>query len=77
MGRAGFCNYVKEARITPDMELIVQMEVVCPYCGEGFSLQIDTSQPEQSLIEDCSVCCRPIALTLRCHPGVVVDLTIL
>jgi hypothetical protein len=59
------------------MELIVQVEVVCPSCGEVFSLLIDTSQPEQSLIEDCSVCCRPIALALRCHPGVVKDITIL
>jgi hypothetical protein len=58
------------------MELIVQMEVVCPSCGEGFSLQIDTSQPEQSLIEDCHVCCRPIALAVRCHPGVIVDLSV-
>ena len=28
----------------------------------------------QSLIEDCSVCCRPINLIVRCQPGAVVDL---
>ena len=38
-----------------------------------FPIKIDTSQPEQSLIEDCTVCCRPIALTIRCRPGVIVD----
>jgi hypothetical protein len=56
------------------MELTVQTEITCPYCGEVFPIQVDTSQAEQSLIEDCTVCCRPIALTIRCRPGVVVNL---
>jgi len=56
------------------MQLVLETEVTCPHCGEVFPLQIDTSQSEQSLIEDCSVCCRPINLTVRCQPGVVVDL---
>jgi hypothetical protein len=57
------------------MEVMVQAEVVCPRCGEAFALQIDTSQPNQSLVEDCTVCCRPITLTIRCQPGMVVDLS--
>jgi len=56
------------------MQLIVETEITCPHCGEVFPLQIDTSESEQSLIEDCSVCCRPINLTLHCQPGAVVDL---
>jgi len=56
------------------MELTVQTEITCPHCGEVFPIQVDTSQAEQSLIEDCTVCCRPIALTIRCRPGVVVNL---
>jgi hypothetical protein len=56
------------------MQLTVETEITCPHCGEVFPLQIDTSQSEQSLIEDCSVCCRPINLIVRCQPGVVVDL---
>jgi hypothetical protein len=56
------------------MDLVVEINVTCPHCGEVFPLQIDTSQSEQSLIEDCSVCCRPINLTVQCQPGVVVDL---
>jgi hypothetical protein len=51
------------------MELIHETDVVCPHCGESFPLQVDTSQSEQTLIEDCSVCCRPIALTIYCRPG--------
>jgi Cysteine-rich CPXCG len=58
------------------MQLIVETEITCPHCGEVFPLQIDTSQSEQSLIEDCTVCCQPINLTIRCQPGIVVDLAI-
>jgi hypothetical protein len=55
------------------MELIAETEITCPHCGEVFPIQVDTSQAEQSLIEDCTVCCRPIELTIRCQPGVIVD----
>jgi hypothetical protein len=53
------------------MDLTVETEITCPHCGESFPLQIDTSEPEQELIEDCTVCCRPIALSIRCQPGEV------
>ncbi|HJX98462.1 MAG TPA: CPXCG motif-containing cysteine-rich protein [Chthoniobacterales bacterium] len=56
------------------MELVVETEISCPHCGEVFPLQIDTSQSEQAFIEDCTVCCRPINLTVHCEPGVVLDL---
>jgi hypothetical protein len=53
------------------MELTVETQISCPHCGETFPLQVDTSQHEQSLIEDCTVCCRPISLTIQCRPGEV------
>jgi hypothetical protein len=56
------------------MEFVVETEITCPHCGEVFPLLIDTSESEQSLIEDCRVCCRPINLTVRCQPGSIVDL---
>ncbi|MEJ2179558.1 MAG: CPXCG motif-containing cysteine-rich protein [Gammaproteobacteria bacterium] len=34
--------------------------VICPYCGESFSTDIDLSVGSQSYIEDCYVCCHPI-----------------
>ncbi len=34
----------------------------CPYCGEPISLLIDCSETEQSYVEDCEVCCRPIEI---------------
>jgi len=56
------------------MELIVEIEVVCPHCGESFSLQIDTSQGNQSVIEDCAVCCQPITIRIDCCPGSVLEI---
>ena len=37
----------------------------CPYCGERVSVLVDHSEPDQDYIEDCEVCCRPIALMVR------------
>ncbi len=39
-------------------------KIHCPYCGEKIEIFIDSSIDEQSYIEDCSVCCRPIELTV-------------
>jgi hypothetical protein len=51
------------------MELTRETDINCPHCGESFPLKVDTSQAQQSLIEDCTVCCRPIVLTIHCRPG--------
>ena len=39
--------------------------ISCPYCGESFDTNIDTSQGNQAYIEDCYVCCRPIQFYLE------------
>jgi hypothetical protein len=38
--------------------------VECPYCGEPIELIIDDSVDDQSYIEDCAVCCRPICVAV-------------
>jgi len=38
--------------------------ISCPYCGELIELVIDKSIPQQTYIEDCEVCCRPIQLNI-------------
>ena len=44
------------------MSEICETHISCPYCGESISVLVDDSVPEQSYVEDCQVCCRPIVL---------------
>ncbi|MDH3688850.1 MAG: CPXCG motif-containing cysteine-rich protein [Gammaproteobacteria bacterium] len=44
--------------------MIVTQHVHCPYCGERFETVVDVSGGDQSYIEDCYVCCRPIVFQL-------------
>lgn len=39
----------------------------CPYCGEPVEAVLDLSGGDQSYIEDCPVCCRPIIFDLQVH----------
>ncbi|MCB1876906.1 MAG: CPXCG motif-containing cysteine-rich protein [Chromatiales bacterium] len=39
--------------------------VTCPYCGENFDTSVDCSAGDQQYIEDCQVCCRPIAMQIE------------
>jgi hypothetical protein len=38
--------------------------IQCPYCGEQIEVLVDTSVNRQEYIEDCSVCCRPIVISV-------------
>jgi len=42
--------------------------IECPYCGEQIDVLVDDSVPEQSYIEDCQVCCRPINFFVTIAP---------
>jgi hypothetical protein len=37
----------------------------CPYCGERFEARVEVSAGAQEYIEDCEVCCRPIAFSIE------------
>ena len=41
----------------------------CPYCWEQISVLVDPSVPQQSYIEDCEVCCRPIQFDIHADEG--------
>ncbi|HEY2343218.1 MAG TPA: CPXCG motif-containing cysteine-rich protein [Chthoniobacteraceae bacterium] len=56
------------------MNLLIDTDVPCPWCGETYGTTIDTSQGDQDAIEDCTVCCRPIRLSIQCDPGELVAL---
>ncbi|HCH58879.1 MAG TPA: CPXCG motif-containing cysteine-rich protein, partial [Gammaproteobacteria bacterium] len=46
------------------MNELQQHSIDCPYCGEIIEIDVDCSESNQSYIEDCSVCCRPINITV-------------
>jgi hypothetical protein len=48
--------------------------VDCPYCGERIELVVDCSVEQQEYTEDCSVCCRPIVVTVTAADGELLSL---
>jgi len=46
------------------MDQLEEVEIQCPYCGELIEIVVDCSVEEQSYIEDCQVCCRPMEVTV-------------
>jgi len=52
---------------SPILGLVENMShFICPHCGEPIQIMVDpTGGSVQEYIEDCPVCCRPNALTIR------------
>ena len=44
--------------------MLPSFAIQCPYCGESIEILVDDSAGEQRYIEDCSVCCRPISISV-------------
>ena len=44
--------------------LIEVANIYCPYCGEKIEVIVDSSIEQQNYTEDCSVCCRPMELSI-------------
>ncbi len=49
--------------------MLETIEVQCPYCGEAVELVVNPSVAEQTYIEDCEVCCRPMRVTVSAPEG--------
>ena len=47
------------------MNIIEDIHVQCPYCGEAFTVAADRTTEGEPYVEDCQVCCRPIEFHLR------------
>ncbi len=47
------------------MAMLGTVSIQCPYCGEMIQIVVDCSESGQDYVEDCEVCCRPIAITVR------------
>jgi hypothetical protein len=58
------------------MNLIQGHEASCPHCWETINLTLDLSVPEQSYIEDCPVCCKPLAVSYTAHDGELAELRV-
>jgi hypothetical protein len=39
----------------------------CPYCWQAISMVLDVSVADQTYVEDCEVCCRPIEIHYACE----------
>ena len=47
------------------MNAQIETPIECPYCGEPITILVDPSVSQQAYVEDCQVCCRPIAIRAR------------
>jgi hypothetical protein len=56
------------------MPLTESRDTTCPHCWETINLTLDLSIPEQSYIEDCPVCCKPMIVSYSTADGELADL---
>jgi len=55
------------------MEGEIEYYFLCPFCGENISMVIEVFHGDQSYIEDCEVCCRPINISYKCENSIILD----
>jgi hypothetical protein len=65
-------HYVENA----PMNLLEDHNATCPHCWETISLTLDLSVPEQSYVEDCPVCCKPMLVSYTAADGEVVEFSV-
>jgi len=58
------------------MFLIHGHQAACPHCWESITLTLDLSVPEQSYIEDCPVCCKPLSVSYTASNGEVTEFSV-
>ena len=45
----------------------------CPHCWQKISMILDLTIADQSYIEDCEVCCNPIAIACEVKDGEIIE----
>jgi hypothetical protein len=58
------------------MILIQGHQATCPHCWEPITLTLDLSVSEQSYIEDCPVCCKPLSVSYSATNGEVAEFSV-
>lgn len=51
-------------------------DVQCPFCGQSFTVPVDTSIASQRFTTDCEVCCRPFEVIVECEPGEILSVDV-
>ncbi|MBN8569478.1 MAG: CPXCG motif-containing cysteine-rich protein [Ignavibacteria bacterium] len=51
----------------------IEHEFTCPYCFEKISMLIDPTEDPQAYVEDCEVCCNPIAIACEVKDGEIIE----
>ena len=48
-----------------------EINIICPACWQAICLylEIDIGEDKITIVEDCTVCCRPIELTYSVNDG--------
>ena len=62
--------------ITRNLLGLKEQAIQCPYCGEGISILVDCSVENQSYIEDCEICCRPISIWINIDSNQEIGITV-
>ncbi len=60
----------------PVMDIVDEIEVMCPHCGGRFTIEVETTESRLEMIEDCSVCCHPLTFHISCKPGSVAEVSV-
>ena len=45
--------------------MIESASATCPFCWASIELTVDCSAGDARYVEDCSVCCRPMTVSIR------------
>lgn len=57
------------------MQSLQNATIQCPYCWEEIEVLVDCSIDNQEYIEDCSVCCRPITISVESADGEILNIS--
>jgi Cysteine-rich CPXCG len=60
----------------PPMNLLQGQDATCPHCWETINLTLDLSVPEQSYVEDCPVCCKPMLVSYTSVDGEIAEFNV-
>jgi hypothetical protein len=58
------------------MNLLHGQDATCPHCWETIQLTLDLSVPEQSYVEDCPVCCKPMWVSYTAADGELCEFSV-